>query len=480
MWGGLQRTDEEHPYEYGVYGTPNWYINRNQNLRDTQSDNPSRVMHTWRTYDYPHVMMLWWEMYKIAKNYPTMIHYADADEYLERAYQTARVYFKYPAELQGFYYETYKWGAYNELIIPDIIDEMENKGRKADADSLRLEWEKKVKYFVYDDKYPYRSEYAADRTAFESSYALALYGMRNQMTPDENLWYDANKKVWYSHKSVKQEDIVNFMVRQAYANLACRGVLENQWYILGSDFFRASDWSAMSYMARMGGWGILDYGIRYAEDPYDWIRLGYASYLGQFGLVNAGDAESNYGYWQPGKEKDGAMGQAFTPVKFGSAWIGTQEPRGPWRYCGEGDLGMCAITRTASTILAQDPLFGIVLYGGNLNEDGKNYSFVPDDGVDRSLYIVTDKKRMGISIDLGHWSDSMPMKVSKDFKQVTLFIEPQRESSVPIHLMINNIKGVRTPKVTANSKSIKATVDRYGQFVYELDAKQTITLEIEI
>ena len=28
VWGGLQRTDTETPYAYGVYGTPNWKVNR--------------------------------------------------------------------------------------------------------------------------------------------------------------------------------------------------------------------------------------------------------------------------------------------------------------------------------------------------------------------------------------------------------------------------------------------------------------------
>ena len=52
---------------------------------------------------------------------------------------------------------------------------LEREGFPERAAWLRSEWEKKVKYFVYDDAYPFRSEYAFDRTAFESSYALAKY-----------------------------------------------------------------------------------------------------------------------------------------------------------------------------------------------------------------------------------------------------------------------------------------------------------------
>ena len=60
------------------------------------------------------------------------------------------------------------------------------KRQKEKADYLRSEWEKKVKYFVYDDPYPFRSEYAFDRTAFESTYALAKYGATHDMKPDTN------------------------------------------------------------------------------------------------------------------------------------------------------------------------------------------------------------------------------------------------------------------------------------------------------
>lgn len=455
VWGGLQRTDREKPYEYGVYGTPNWYINRHQDLRETQTDYKLGTIRTWRTYDYPHVTMLWWEMYKVARDYPEMVTYAPADTLLERAYRTACAFFRYPKELLGEYYEPFKWGDYNELIIPDIIDELESKGRRDAARELREQWERKFHYFVFEDRYPYRSEYAADRTAFESTYALARYGLRNGIDP------------------VAARD---FMERQHYANLACRGVLENQWFLLGADFFRSSDWSAMSYMARMGGWSVLDYGLRYAEDPYDWIRLGYASYLDPFGLVNAGDEESGYGYWYPGKEKDGAMGQAFTPTKFGRAWIGTEESRGPWRYCGEGDLGMCAVTRTAATILVRDPLFGWTLYGGTLSEEKDGFSFIPEDGVSRSLYFVTDDRRVGLSLDHGHWSSDVPVRADKTLSRLWLSVVDMGGKEVT--LTIDPLRAMHAPIVRAGGKRIKPRKDHYGRWLFPLPDGSSQAVEV--
>ena len=151
VWNGLHRTDRDDPYPYGVYGVPNWKVARDPaeraKIRTTNLDK----MKIWRSYDYPHVTMLYYHMYQIAKMYPDKVHYLDAAGYLERAWQTARAYFIYPYEILPWY-ETYKWGCYNELVIENLIADLEKEGRQSEAGWLRAEYEKKVKYFVYDDK----------------------------------------------------------------------------------------------------------------------------------------------------------------------------------------------------------------------------------------------------------------------------------------------------------------------------------------
>lgn len=387
VWGGLQRTDRETPYPYGLHGVPNWRETRDPVLRARTSNNNLDKMKIWRSYDYPHVVMLYYHMYEIARKYPSLVHYLDAPGYLERAYQTARAYFTYPYEILPWY-ETYKWGCYNELVILDLIDALERDGFRNKAAWLRAEWEKKVKYFVYDDRYPFRSEYAIDRTAFESSYALAKYGATHDMAPDKDLWFDKNKNTWYSHPSVRREDSRAFMDRQLHAGLAVRGWLETAYYLLGADFTGSSDRGSLSYMANMGGWGILDYGINFASSPFDCLQLGYASYLSSWALMNTGRPDTNYGFWFPGAENDGATGWQFMTAKYGRAWIRKDVPRGPWHYDGEIDLGYGAGIRMAATIVADDPLFGLIAYGGTLSEDRKGLAVIPRDGLRQRFYAV--------------------------------------------------------------------------------------------
>ena len=138
VWGGLQRTDEESPYPYGIYGTPNWKVNRNEFLRAGVKNRNLDKMNIWRSYDYPHIMMMYYHMYEIAKFYPEKTSYLDAAGYLERAFQTAKALFTYPYEILPWY-DTYKWGLYNELVILPLIKSLEEAGRHVDAVLMRHE-----------------------------------------------------------------------------------------------------------------------------------------------------------------------------------------------------------------------------------------------------------------------------------------------------------------------------------------------------
>ena len=64
VWGGLQRTTDE-TYPYAIYGIQDWKRNR-------ESDDPGRNgrLHIWRCYDYPHIVLMYFNMYRVAKNHP--------------------------------------------------------------------------------------------------------------------------------------------------------------------------------------------------------------------------------------------------------------------------------------------------------------------------------------------------------------------------------------------------------------------------
>jgi hypothetical protein len=467
VWGKLQRRDDETPYPYGVYGTPNWYVNRDparrrayaEKLRDKATALRDLVKeHVWRSYDYPHIIMLYFHMYQIARLYPALSTSLDAAGYLERAWGTARAFFTYPYEIYPEYYETYKWGLYNELVVLELASALEREGFPERAAWLRGEWEKKVKYFVYDDPYPFRSEYAFDRTAFESTYAFAKYGATRDMPPDKDLWYDVKKKTWYSHPVVRREDSRAFMDRQLYAGLSVRGWLNPAYHTLGCD-------PGVSYMAAMGGWGVLDFALNFAPKPFAWLQLGYASYLSSWCLMNTGRPDTGYGYWYPGPENDGASGWQFQTAKAGRAWMGSSYPggvtvpRGPWRYDGEIDLGYGGALRMAATVVARDPVFGWIAYGGTIAEERREVAVEPRDGVRRRLAALVpgpsggEPLRLKIELERDGFAAGRRLTVDKALGRIAFALENRTADAHRTGVRISAPDG-RSPRLFREGRAV--------------------------
>ncbi|MEX1129051.1 MAG: DUF5695 domain-containing protein [Vicinamibacterales bacterium] len=400
LWGGMQMTDAE-KYPYAIYGIPNFKANR-------ASADPGRngQSHVWRIYDYPHIVMLYYRMYHIAKFYPSMVKHLDAPTYLERAYRTAVAYWTVPMAVE-------KWsanavGTMNEAFIPELIDTLEREGKQDWADTLRGYWEGKVERFVMKTPNLYGSEFAFDSTGFESTGAFAKYAMTRES--------DAFRQ------RVPADAAKRFMDFQLLLNTTDRGWIEPTYYQLGTDY-RGNMSYLLSYMSQLGGWSILDYALHFATDPTDYLRLGYASALSSWALVNSGPEASGYGSWFPSKNNDGATGGGFMPEPIGRAWIGKQVPRGAWHYSAEEDVGYAGALRTHATIVTRDPVFGEFAYGGVLTRDGQSVRVVPRDGLRVRLHVVRDGQRLHLELDHDGFAREQPVVISDGLDRVQFVVE---------------------------------------------------------
>lgn len=295
-------------------------------------------------------------MYQIARDYPELVHYLDKDGFLERAYGTARAFYTYPWQFARW--STNDLGNYNELVIADLIAELDHVGRHDQADVLRKGWESKVEHFVNDQPDLFYSEYPFDPTAFESTGAFAHYAIEQVKNPARTL-------------KVSAADVERFTQEQLTGNICTRRWLEPNYGQLGVE-------GNLRYMSQMAGWSILDYGLYYAKNPWPYLRLGYASFLSSWALMNTGTPQSNYGFWYPGPENDGGAGSAYVPQAYGSNWFGKQQPRGAWQYSGEIDLGLSGALRDAAVIVADDPIFGRIAYGGELHASRGRMEVIPE------------------------------------------------------------------------------------------------------
>ncbi len=421
--GGMQMTEKE-PYPYGIYGTfNNWWQHRsvsNAPPDSYEAGMPNRQRdwtrlhqeHLWRIYDYPHIMLMYFRMYQIAKMYPAMVHYANADDYLMLAYHTSVAYWTVPMQTD----KPRGWSAdsvptMNEAFLPELISALNREGKKTEAAKLHELWNGKVEQYVNTQTRPnlFGSEFAFDSTGFESTASMAHYAMDQAATPGQQGLYTLDQA----------KEFLEFQLR---LNVGDRGNLENTYYQLGSDYRGGLNY-LLSYMSQMGGWGVLDYGLYFAQSPATYLRLGYASSLSSWALVNSGTAESGYGFWWPGKENDGATGGGFNPEPMGSGWIRKPVPRGAWYYSAEEDVGYCGALRTHATIITKDPVFGEFAYGGELTRKGDTVSVIPRDGLRARVHVVRDDQRLHMELIGVNYAPERPVMINDKLSNIQITLE---------------------------------------------------------
>jgi len=415
--GGMQMTENE-KYPYGIYGTfDNWWGHR-------VSDDPGRngQAHLWRIYDYPHIIHLYYRMYQIARFYPEMVDYKNADEYLELAYRTAKAYWEVPKEIEGW--SANSVGTMNEACIPDLIEALAQEGKQEWSDTIRAYWESKVARFVLQTPNLYGSEFAFDSTGFESTQAFARYAVTNAgihrvATPENDIGVRGQTAEF---NDVTPQDAREFQEFQMRLNTGDRGWLETTYYQLGSDY-RGSTSYLLSYMSHLGGWGVLDHGLYFADNPTNYLRLGYASSLSAWSLVNSGTEESGYGYWYPDEENDGATGGGFVPEAWGRGWIGKQMPRGAWYYSAEEDVGYVGALRTHATILTHDPLFGDTVYGGLLERKKDAIEVISRDGLRSRFHVIRYGQRFHMILERDGFAREKPIVVSDNLHRIAFTLE---------------------------------------------------------
>lgn len=438
VWGGLQQTTQE-PYPYAIYGIPDWKTNR-------ESVDPGRngQRHIWRIYDYPHIVLMYHSMYRVAKYHPEIKTTLPASEYLRRAFGTALALFTVPMQIE--HWSAYRTGLYNELVIVDLIADLDAEGMTTEAATLRGHWEQKVKSFVNGQLNLFQSEYSFDSTGFEATHALAKYALLHADKPGEN------------NSGISLENAQRFMQTQLASNIFCRGWLEPAYYLLGSDYRgNAGNSFTLSYMSQMGGWSVLDYALNYASEPDWYLRLGYASYLSAWALMNTGTAASNYGYWYPGKENDGGAGGGFEPAPYGQTWLNQPHHRGPWYYSSEVDLGYSGALRSAATILADDPVFGRFCFGGLWRKTPAGIEVTPKDGVRRRFHALLGDQRFHLVLKTDRFSANSPLVFKEDLSEIRMRLESDNPAR---HMTTLRLAGLRPgPYVLKLGNTVISTFD---------------------
>lgn len=386
VWGGLQMTTEE-LYPYAIYGIIDW-----KQLRDSADPDIAGRSHVWRIYDYPHIYLTYFNLYFVAKHYPDIRTAHSADVYLEKAYRTALAMFTIPAELAAW--SAFETGLYNELAINDIIRALENEDRTNEALRLQRLWDRKATSFISAKKDIFGSEYPFDTTGFESTQVLANRAIELAVAEQTT---DPQARVHH----ISPHDAERFMHVQADANLATRGLFEPAYYWYGSDYRGNNYKYTLSYMSQMGGQALLEYALHNTashEEAAEILRYAYGSLLSSWALLH----------------QNGTASGGFEPLPYGQTWLGPKHQFGPWYYSCEIDLGFCGGLRGMSTVIAEDPILGVTVYGGRLCQDGEKLEVIAADGVLDQLHVLTEAYRLSLSLDVLQLSSIQPIRLSQD------------------------------------------------------------------
>jgi hypothetical protein len=229
------------------------------------------------------------------------------------------------------------------------------------------------------------------------------------------------------------EDSAQLMKRGLAANIAARGWLETNYYQLGSDYRQSGNSNdLLSYMTQMGGAPILDYALNYAPgDGTPLARLGYASYLASWALVNSSTPETDYGYWYKGKKSDGAASWHFNPQKYtrSDVFANQGQPRGGLPIDGEIDNGFSDALLGASTVVIADPVFGLIALGGEVSRADGAMRIALHDGVEERLIVRTARSKLDISLDRDGFDTSSEPVIIHDSGGIDFILESRYRQS---------------------------------------------------
>ncbi|MCB0111399.1 MAG: hypothetical protein KDE53_36005 [Caldilineaceae bacterium] len=75
------------------------------------------------------------------------------------------------------------------------------------------------------------------------------------------------------------------------------------------------------------------------------------------------------------------------------------QSRGVWPYDGEIDNGFVGALRTAAVVVIDDPIFGLLAYGGELIAGHQTLQIVPKDGVRQRLHLLEATPHLHLSLN---------------------------------------------------------------------------------
>ncbi len=403
----------------------------------------------WRSYNYPHVINTYYNLYRISKYYDFEIDgMLTPEEYLQRAYDLAYTFFTqwmYPLGMDYRGQGAIHYGNMGETMLPILAQTLLEEGMTEEGQWLQTQLDEKAEYYR-TAVYPYTSESAFDTAAYEAVYAYA------KMAGLEELAHEVTA-----------------------TNIATRG--QNPvWYLYGSDLPSQDGGVTLRYMTQIGGWSLLDYTLNYSDNrAYD-IRLAYGSYMAGWALINSGyydDNENNLyssiWYYQGRKgEYMHSLNSWEKILPLANGGIGTS---------GESALGFWAALKMASTVISDDPIFGLYAYGGTVEALGDGIKITANDGLRRRIHLLHLQEVISVELLEDQFIEA---EFSASGDQIAAKLQNVAESAHEAHIWLTGLPA-GTYELSVNGTAagtVTVTSGETAEGVYSVPAGDSYTLTI--
>lgn len=330
-----------------------------------------------RAYNYPHVAIGHWVLYRTARNHPGLVTRHDWRWYLDHAYLTA------VAMMRDAPYYT-QFGLMEGDVFVDILDDLKREGMATQAANMERLMKGRADHWR-TLKYPFGSEMAWDSTGQPEVYAwMQYFGYRPQatITREVILGYDPTIPSW-----------------------GYNGNARRYWDFLYGGKYPRIERQIHHYGSALNAIPLFD---AFRRDPTDLylLRVAYGGMMG--GITNIAP--------------DGASSAAFHSWPDMMKW----DP-----YSGDYGMGFYGHAIAAATYLVRDPTFGWIGFGGDVAEQGGDVSITPRDGARSRLFVAPAGQ--WITLDAGKIARA---RYTPAIGRITLVLDPATPISPVARLRI--------------------------------------------
>ncbi len=287
-----------------------------------------------RSYNYPHVAIGHWVLYRLARHHTGLVTRHDWRFYLDHAYRTTVAMMRDAPHYAQF-------GQMEGEIFLEILADLKREGLTTQASEVEGLMKARADHWR-TLAFPFGSEMAWDSTGQPEVYAWMRYFNHPKeaaVTREVILGYDPTIPHWgYNGNARRYWDFL-------YGGKVKR--IERQLHHYGSALNAVPLFDA------------------YRRDPADLhlLRVAYGGFMG--GITNI--------------DREGFAAAAFHSEPDMMRWDA---------YTGDYGMGYFGHAYAAATYLVKDATFGWLGFGGTVREDGAAVEIVPHDGARTRLFVA--------------------------------------------------------------------------------------------